>query len=56
LALAFVNSRPFLGSNIVGATTLDQLASNLSSSELRLSPEQLRALDEVHQAISNPCP
>ncbi|HEY5718085.1 MAG TPA: NADP(H)-dependent aldo-keto reductase [Motiliproteus sp.] len=56
LALAFVNSRPFLGANIIGATTLAQLRTNLGSSALRLSAEQLTALDAVHGEISNPCP
>ncbi|WP_210397147.1 NADP(H)-dependent aldo-keto reductase [Motiliproteus sediminis] len=56
MALAFVNSRAFLGGNIIGATTLAQLQSNLASIELTLSAEQQEALDAVHRDYSNPCP
>ncbi|MBZ9558246.1 MULTISPECIES: NADP(H)-dependent aldo-keto reductase [unclassified Modicisalibacter] len=56
MALAFVNSRPFLTSNIIGATTLDQLESNLASESLTLEPAVLEAIDAVHRRLSNPCP
>ncbi|MCP2040476.1 aryl-alcohol dehydrogenase-like predicted oxidoreductase [Neisseria sp. HSC-16F19] len=56
LALAFVNSRPFVASNIIGATTLDQLQENLASVEVKLGEDVLAAIDAVHAEISNPCP
>jgi len=56
LALAFVTSRPFVGSTVIGATRLHQLQSNLDSIRLRLSAEQLAALAAVHGYYSNPCP
>ncbi len=56
MALAYVNSRPFLTSNIIGATNLRQLTSNLASLELSLSAEVLQKIEAVHQAIPNPCP
>lgn len=56
LALAFVNQRAFVASNIIGATTLDQLAENIASYEVRLSQETLAAIDAIHAEISNPCP
>lgn len=56
MALAFVNSRPFVTSNIIGATTLSQLAENLASLEVSLSSELLAALDAIHTAQPNPAP
>jgi len=56
LALAFVNSRPFVTSNIIGATTLAQLQENLDSIDVQLSPELLAELESIHQRIPNPCP
>ncbi|MFM9270841.1 NADP(H)-dependent aldo-keto reductase [Halomonas elongata] len=56
MALAFVNSRPFLTSNIIGATTMAQLESNLASESLRLGDEVLDAIEDVHRRLPNPCP
>ncbi|WP_148253203.1 NADP(H)-dependent aldo-keto reductase [Aidingimonas lacisalsi] len=56
MALAYVNSRPFLTSNIIGATTMDQLESNIASEGLRLDQEVIDAIEEVHKQFPNPCP
>ncbi len=56
MALAFVNSRPFLTSNIVGATTLEQLESNLASTELELKEDLLEEIEAIHTRHPNPCP
>ncbi|MGB5317052.1 MAG: aldo/keto reductase [Robiginitalea sp.] len=56
MALAFVNSRPFLTSNIIGATTIDQLKENIGSADIELSPEVLSKIEEVHKTIPNPAP
>ena len=56
MALAYVNSRPFVTSNIIGATTMDQLRTNLQSAELKLSAELLAGIEEIHDRYSNPCP
>ncbi|WP_298634280.1 aldo/keto reductase [uncultured Umboniibacter sp.] len=56
LAQAFVMSRPFLTSNIIGATTLSQLEDNLKACELTLSPEQLQAIESIHMNNPNPSP
>ena len=56
LALAFVTSRPFVTSNIIGATSLEQLRSNLGSIELRLSDEILAELEAIHLSQPNPAP
>ena len=56
MALAWVNSRPHLGSNIIGATTMKQLASNITSIDLNLSKEVLHRIEEIHRGNPNPCP
>ena len=54
-ANAFVNDRPFVTSNIIGATTMDQLKENIDSIEITLSEEILREIEEIHLSDPNPC-
>jgi aryl-alcohol dehydrogenase-like predicted oxidoreductase len=56
MALAYIHSRPFLTSNIIGATTLQQLDENLASVHLRLDTDLIRRIEAIHQRMSNPCP
>tara|TARA_R110002110_G_scaffold383245_4_gene594654 strand:- start:17348 stop:18379 length:1032 start_codon:yes stop_codon:yes gene_type:complete len=56
LALAYVNSRNFLTSTIVGATTLAQLEENILSINVELDTEALKAIEGVHSTHPNPCP
>ncbi|MDH5256528.1 MAG: aldo/keto reductase, partial [Gammaproteobacteria bacterium] len=56
MALAYVNSREFLTSNIIGATNMEQLKSNIESSELILTDEVVSEIEEIHIKYSNPCP
>ena len=56
MALAYVNSRPFLTSNIIGATSQQQLTTNLASIDLELSDEVLAGIEAIHQDNPNPAP
>ncbi len=56
MALAFVNSRRFLCSNIIGATSMEQLEDNLASESLKLDQDVLDAIEAVHTRIPNPSP
>ncbi|ERI53850.1 aldo-keto reductase [Pseudomonas sp. EGD-AK9] len=56
MALAFVIAQPFVTSNIIGATSLTQLDSNLASAELRLSEDVLAGIEAIHKAQPNPAP
>ncbi|ARD23645.1 NADP(H)-dependent aldo-keto reductase [Shewanella japonica] len=56
MSLAFVNSRRFVASNIIGATTLDQLKENIDSLDVTLSPELLARIDELSLCYRMPCP
>ncbi len=56
MALAFVTSRSFVTSNIIGATTIEQLETNLTSSELTLADDVLEAIEAIHTGQPNPAP
>jgi len=56
MALAYVNSRSFLTSNIIGATTMEQLKTNIESINLKLSDEILEGIEAIHTRHPNPSP
>ena len=56
MALAFVTSRPFLTSNIIGATSLEQLKENIDTHHLVLSQELLDGIEAIHVRQPNPSP
>lgn len=56
MALAYVNSRPFVASTIIGATTMQQLQTNVASEQLILSDEVVSAIEDIHKTIPNPAP
>lgn len=56
MALAWINTRPFLTSNIIGATTLAQLKENISSTEFEITKEMEKAIEAVQNKIPNPAP
>jgi aryl-alcohol dehydrogenase-like predicted oxidoreductase len=56
MALAWVTSRPFVTSNIIGATSLEQLEGDLASLDLHLTPELVKGIEAVHLRQPNPCP
>ena len=56
LAQAFVNSRPFVTSNIIGATTMDQLKENINSIKIELTEEIIEKINLIHNNNPNPAP
>lgn len=56
MALAYVNTRPFLTATIIGATTMDQLKSNIDSIHMTLSPKVLEVIEAIHDNYPNPSP
>ena len=56
LAQSFVNSRPFVTSNIIGATTMDQLKENIESIDIELSSEIIGKINLIHNNNPNPSP
>ncbi|MGH1399572.1 MAG: aldo/keto reductase, partial [Alphaproteobacteria bacterium] len=49
MALAYVNTRPFLTANIIGATNMEQLKSNIDSIDLVLAPEVIKDIGTVYR-------
>lgn len=56
MSLAYVNSRPFLTSTIIGATSMRQLEENISSIDIELSEEVMNGIEAIHNEIPNPAP
>lgn len=56
MSLAFVNTRPFVCSNIIGASTMEQLEENIGSIKVQLNQEVLKGIEEIHQDLPNPAP
>lgn len=56
MALAYVTSRDFVTSNIIGATSLEQLRENLGSASVSLGDEVLEAIEELNREYTYPCP
>lgn len=56
MSLAYVTSRPFVTSNIIGATTMQQLTENIGSAKVELSSEVIAGIEAIHGLIPNPAP
>ena len=54
-ANAFVNDRPFVTSNIIGATSIGQLKENIDSIDIKLDKEMLSEIEDIHLTSPNPC-
>jgi aryl-alcohol dehydrogenase-like predicted oxidoreductase len=56
MAIAFAASRPFMTSVIIGATTMEQLKTDIVAADLTLSAEVLADIEQIHLDYPNPCP
>ncbi len=56
MALAYVNSRSFLTSNIIGATNMQQLQENVTSIDLTLDDGVLEEIEAIHKRFPIPAP
>ena len=54
-ANSFVNDRPFVTSNIIGATTMEQLKENIDSIDVTLTKDILNDIENIHLSDPNPC-
>ena len=54
MALAFVNSRPFVTSNIIGATSMEQLKTNIDSVNIELSDDVKKKITSIYQTYPIP--
>ncbi len=55
MALAFVRRQPFVASTLLGATTMEQLKTNVESLHLELSEDVLAEIEAVHQGLYVSC-
>ena len=56
MSLAFVTQQPFVTSNIIGATSLEQLKENIGSVNVELDADMLAEINAIHAVIPNPAP
>ena len=56
MALKFCEIQPFTTSVIIGATTMEQLKTNIESVNIKLSNDVINEINEVQKIYSNPCP
>ena len=56
MAIAYVRSRGFVTSTIIGATSLPQLQADIDGADLVLGDEVLAGIEAIHQRHPNPAP
>ena len=56
MSLKFCEIQPFMTSVIIGATTMEQLKTNIESVNVNLSDEIIKEINEVQKIYPNPCP
>jgi aryl-alcohol dehydrogenase-like predicted oxidoreductase len=56
MALSFVLSRPFVTSVIIGASTMEQLKTNIDAIDVPMTDELAQRIDNIHLLHNNPCP
>tara|TARA_A100001388_G_scaffold147868_1_gene109770 strand:+ start:67 stop:1104 length:1038 start_codon:yes stop_codon:yes gene_type:complete len=56
MSLKFCEVQPFVTSTIIGATTMDQLKTDIESVNIKLSDEIIDEINEVQNIYPNPCP
>ncbi|MDA1283630.1 MAG: aldo/keto reductase [Proteobacteria bacterium] len=56
MSLAFVNQQKFVTSNIIGATTTDQLKENIDSIDVVLNEDMMNDINAIHHENPNPAP
>ncbi|RME86198.1 MAG: aldo/keto reductase, partial [Zetaproteobacteria bacterium] len=56
MSIAYLLTKPFVASVIIGATNEAQLEENLAAAELALSDDVREAIEDVHRRIPNPAP
>ncbi|MDC3355632.1 aldo/keto reductase [Candidatus Pelagibacter sp.] len=56
MSLKFIEIQPFVTSVIIGATTMEQLKTNIESVHIKLTDEIINEINEVQAIYPNPCP
>ena len=56
MSLKFLEIQPFVTSVIIGATTMEQLKTNIESVNIKLSDDVIKEINNVQTIYPNPCP
>ena len=56
MSIKFCEIQDFMTSVIIGATTMDQLKTNIESVNVNLSDEVIKEINNVQKIYPNPCP
>lgn len=56
MSLKFCEIQPFMTTVIIGATTMEQLQTNIESVNIKLTDEAINEINEVQKVYPNPCP
>ncbi len=56
MAIKFCEIQPFVTSVIIGATTMEQLKTNIDSVNINLNKELISKIGEIQKRYPNPCP
>jgi aryl-alcohol dehydrogenase-like predicted oxidoreductase len=56
MSLKFLEIQPFVTSVIIGATTIEQLKTNVESVNINLTEDVIKEINEVQKIYPNPCP
>jgi len=56
MSLKFCELQPFMTSVIIGATTMEQLKTDIESVNVNLSDDIIKEINEVQKLYTNPCP
>jgi len=56
MSLKFLEIQPFVTSVIIGATTMEQLKTNIESVNIDLSEDVIKEINDVQKIYPNPCP
>lgn len=55
-AYRFVDTKPFVTSTLIGASSMDQLKADIAAFDVAWTPEMDAAVDALHNRQPNPCP
>ncbi|WP_454020342.1 NADP(H)-dependent aldo-keto reductase [Azospirillum sp. Marseille-Q6669] len=56
MAIAFTLQQPFVASSLIGATTMEDLKSNIAAVDVTLSDEVMKDIEAVNARYPDPCP
>jgi aryl-alcohol dehydrogenase-like predicted oxidoreductase len=56
MAIAFANSRPFVAATIIGATSMEQVKTDIAAVNVTITPELEERINAIHLQHCNPCP